>query len=269
MFKLPTSLFLAATLLAACTSRHQASDAAPDIVPTENARAKQMLQGIWTDAETGQVSFRVVGDTIFYPDSTMTHTAFRIVGDSICLGDNDVRYAIVTQTDNIFTFENQNGDQVRLHRSTTPLDTLAFATKTVTPAKTLTQVRKTDGVAMAGDKRLHWYIALNPTRYRVNHTTYNDEGVAVENTFYDNLAHLSVYLGTKAIFSRDIRKTLYSGTLPQHFISSAILDDFTFQRADNTGLHFTAKLCIPDEASCYMVDTHISTKGEISLSINE
>ncbi len=258
---------LTAMLFAACSSQPAAPAASRDDVEAENVKAKQMLQGIWTDAETGQVTFRVVGDTIVYPDSTMSHTAFRIVGDSISLGTRDVRYAIVTLTDNVFAFENQNGDQVRLHRSVMPEDTLAFMGRISTVPMPVTEVRKTDGVVMAGGKRLHWYIALNPTRYRVSHTTYNDEGVAVESTFFDNLVHLSVYDGTRAIFSRDIRKTLFQGKVPEQFLSSAVLGDMVYDHADAHGIHFYAKLCIPDDASCYMVDTEVRTDGQMRLQV--
>ena len=36
----------------------------------EDREAKALMQGVWVDAETEDVSFRVAGDTIFYADSS-------------------------------------------------------------------------------------------------------------------------------------------------------------------------------------------------------
>ena len=48
-----------------------------DNVPKEDKRAKSMLEGIWTDADVGNVVFMVKGDTVYYPDSTLQPVEFR------------------------------------------------------------------------------------------------------------------------------------------------------------------------------------------------
>ena len=53
-----------------------------------------MLQGIWVDSETGDVSFQVKGDTIFYSDTTSMPAYFKVVGDSLILGSG-TSYGIV------------------------------------------------------------------------------------------------------------------------------------------------------------------------------
>ena len=38
---------------------------------------------------------------------------------------------------------------------------------------------------------------------------------------------------------------------------------------DKNGVHFNATLCIPDEASCYLVETIIGFDGQLSLKLLE
>lgn len=64
-------------LLLSCSSKSGSS--APSGAKessTESKEAKAMLQGIWIDAETEEVSFRAVGDSIFYPDTISQPTFF-------------------------------------------------------------------------------------------------------------------------------------------------------------------------------------------------
>ena len=55
MKKLTTIIMLAAALMG-CNSQSGSS-------PAESKEAKQMLQGVWVDAETGDVSFQVKGES--------------------------------------------------------------------------------------------------------------------------------------------------------------------------------------------------------------
>ena len=64
-------------LLAGCSGQQEQATS------EENREAKALMQGVWVDAETEDVSFRVAGDTIFYADSTSMPAYFKIVGDSL------------------------------------------------------------------------------------------------------------------------------------------------------------------------------------------
>ena len=86
-------------LLMSCQWKNQDIDTV-----SESVEAKALLQGIWIDSETEEVSFRAKGDTIYFPDSVNQPSYFRIVGDSIALGSN--RYEIVKQSENTFWFVN-------------------------------------------------------------------------------------------------------------------------------------------------------------------
>ena len=106
-------LLLLATLLSC-----QRKSVNAEVSVAENKQAKGMMQGVWIDAETEEVSFRVKGDTVFFPDSTSQPAYFRIVEDSIQLGNTS--YPIVKQTAHLFVFKNPNGDVVKLQKSTDP-----------------------------------------------------------------------------------------------------------------------------------------------------
>ncbi len=235
--------------------------------PEESKEAKSLLQGIWIDGETGEVSFRAKGDTIYYPDSTSVPAHFMIVNDSLVLGDQ--HYPILKQAPHLFWFRNQAGDVVKLEKSDDPNDALVF---THEEAKTLTMVselQKTDSVVIFGDQRYHWYIAINPTRYRVSKTSYNDDGVGVENVYYDNIIHISIYKGGDRLFSSDFKKQMYEDLIPETFLSQAILGNMEYDRVDQQGLHFNATLCVPDGAACYLVETNISFDGHLTTKLME
>ena len=233
----------------------------------ENRVAKALMQGVWVDAETEVVSFRVSGDTIFYADSTSMPACFKIIGDSLTLSSG-TSYAIEKQTAHLFWFRNQNGDLIKLEKSEEPEDASAF-TNDQPKVMTYTHQVKTDSVVNFGGDRYHWYIAINPTRYKVSRHTFNEDGMEVENVYYDNIMHISVYRGGDRIYSSDFRKQQYEKLVPVSFLNEAILANMEYSKADAAGLHFNATLCIPDGASCYLVETLISYKGEMTMKLLE
>lgn len=226
-----------------------------------------MLQGVWVDAETGDVSFQVKGDTIFYSDTTSMPAYFKIIGDSLVLGSG-TSYAVVKQSPNLFWFTNQNGDMVKLQKSDDPAVGLEFV-RDEPLVLTYTQQVKKDSVVMFNGERYHWYVAINPTKYKVVSRTYNDDGLEVENVYYDNIMHISVFHGSRQLFSSDIRKQDYKKLIPANFLEEAILSAMDFTHIDAEGLHFNATVCRPDGASCYMVDTQIAFTGQQTMKLLE
>ena len=122
---------------------------------------------------------------------------------------------------------------------------------------------------MYNGERYHWYIAINPTKYKVVKRSYNDDGLEVENVYYDNIMHISVFHGAHQIFSSDFKKQMYSKIVPAGFLDEAVLGAMDFSHIDADGLHFDATLCIPDGASCYMVDTQIAFTGKQTMNLLE
>lgn len=233
----------------------------------ENKEAKAMLQGIWVDEESEDVTFKMKGDTVYYPDTTSVPVYFCIMNDTLNLrGNTLVKYPIVKQAAHVFWFKNQNGDIVKLRRSDDPNDALLFVHKQA-KVLTLNHVVKKDTVIVHGGERYHCYVYVNPTRYKVIKTTYNDDGVEVDNVYYDNIIHVSVFHGAEQLYSRDFNKRMFGRLIPSRFLSQAILSDMDFDNVDNQGFHFDATICIPDGASCYMVGAIINFKGEMSMEL--
>lgn len=238
----------------------------PDATPAEDKEAKGLLQGIWVDEESESVAFKVEGDSVFYPDDTSMPTSFKIVGDTLIMGNPPSRYPIQKQTANSFWFTNQAGDVIRLAKSTDPNTALAFVHEKL-KVISLTEVLKKDTVVMYGGERYHCYIAINPTKYKVIRKTYNDDGVEVDNVYYDQIIHVSVYHGAEQLYSRDFKKSMFAHLVPERFLSQAVLSNIDYSSVGSDGFHFDATLCIPDAASCYLLDAVISFDGEMRMEV--
>ena len=234
---------------------------------TDDKEAKAMLQGVWVDEESGDVSFRVSGDTIFFSDETSMPTYFRISADSLYLGSG-ATYGIVKQTKYQFWFNNQNGDLLKLQKSDSTEDA-AELEHDAPSVMTYTHQVKIDSVVSYNNNRYHWYIAINPTKYKVTKRSYNEDGLEVENVYYDNIMHISVFQGAHKIFSSDFHKKQYQGLVPAAFLDEAILANMEYSSSDAEGLHFNATLYIPDGATCYMVESTISYTGALSMKLVE
>lgn len=245
----------------------QTNNASSVDVGKESPEAKALLQGIWLENESEEVSFRAKGDTIFYPDSTSLPAYFKVVGDTFLLGQN--KYSILKLSSHLFWFRNQMGDVVKLKKSDDPNDVLDFVREQPKVMNALKEVLKTDSVVIYNGERYHWYIAINPTKYKVTKASYNDDGVGVENVYYDNIIHISVFNGAKRLFSSDFSKKMYQNHVPEQFLSQSILGNMQFDHVDASGFHFIATICIPDGASCYMISTDIGLDGAMSMKLLE
>jgi len=232
----------------------------------ENTEAKRLLQGIWKDMESDDVAFRVEGDTLFYPDSTSLPTYFKIVGDSLVLGSNS--YFIEKQSAHLFWFHNQVGDLVKLEKSEEAADTIVFVTDKPKPL-IVTKLTKRDTVVFWKGERYHNYIDISPTTYKVYVQSYNDDGVAVKNLYYDNTIHIGVYHGKQKLFGRDFRKDQFARLVPAEFLKSSVLSNMEYVGVDASGFQFAATICIPDGASCYMVRITVGHDGKVSQRLEE
>lgn len=251
-------------VISACTRK----EASISGVASESKEAKSLLQGIWIDQETENVVFEVEGDTVFYPDSTSQPAYFKIVADTMILGSSATKYALVKQTPHIFWFINQAGDTIKLVKSEEEMDTLHFSHK-APEVMTITEVTKYDTVVSYDNKRYHCYVAINPTKYKVVSTSYNEDGVEVSNVYYDNIVHVSVFNGNTRLFGKNFQKSEFVRFVPENFLSQAILIDMKYDRTDAEGFHFNATLCTPHAASCYLVETVISFQSKLSMKLIE
>lgn len=256
------SILSAMSLFAGCKDKAQ-----PKAEASEDKASKTMMQGIWVDNEMEDVVFKMRGDTIFYPDTTSQPAYFKVIEDTLFIG-NSAKYPILKLSKNIFWFKNQNSDVVKLVKSNKPEDENAFIHEKP-KAEIVTKKMKTDTVVVYNNERYHCYIAINPTTYKVIKSVYNDDGVKVDNVYFDNIIHISVFKGAEKLYSRDFNKQMYSTFVPSNFLSQAVLSNIEFNRVDSKGFHFNAIVCIPDGASCYMLDTRIMFDGTMSMELIE
>ena len=234
----------------------------------ESKEAKQLLQGVWSDEEAESIVFLMKGDSVYYPDSTSQPTYFAIVDDQLVLMSTDAHYHIEKQTSHVFWFKNQSGDIVRLVKSDEPLPD-EFARGGHERVMTYTEVVKQDSVVVYDNNRYHWYVAINPTKYKVSRPTINEDGMEVENVYYDNIIHLSIFEGSTQLFSRDFRRQQFADKVPAQILQQSILNNMEFAKVDANGFHFNISVCAPDDASCYLIDQTVSFSGKSSVKLLE
>jgi len=231
---------------------------------TEDIAAKKMLQGVWLNDDEEEPAFRVVGDTIFYPDSTSQPVYFQIIHDTLMLHSaNLAKYIIVKQAPHLFVFKNQNGDVVRCVK-TTDKSYLNYFETSRPQALNQGKLIKRDSVVIYGNDRYHWYIQVNPTSYKVAKPTYNDDGVEVDNIYYDNIVHVSLFRGATKLYSRDFRKRDFSQHIPVGVLRQSILSDIVYTGATPKGFHFAANVSVPDSPTSYILNMVIDFHGKAS-----
>lgn len=255
-------LFLILALIALSGCGHRSSQ---DSVPEESRKAKQLLQGIWADEETEAVIFKMQGDSVFYPDTTSMTAYFRVVDDTLYIGS--ASYHIEKQTEHVLWFKGVDDEVVKLIKLASTEEEYARNVFEQSPAQvqTLTEVVKNDTVVFYDGHRYHLYIAINPTKYKVVRHTLNDDGLEVENVYYDNIVHLSIFQGSTQVFSKDFRKQMYQQQIASDFLDQAVLTNMEYGRTDTDGFHLNTSLCQPGDASCYLVENVISFKGQLSI----
>lgn len=231
----------------------------------ENSAAKKMLQGIWLNDDEDDVAFRVKGDTIYYPDSTSQPVYFYIMGDTLVMkGANVVKYPIVKQAAHIFQFRIQNGDIVKLIKTNDQSYLRQFSQERPLALNQNTLIKR-DTVLVHADEKFHLYVQVNPTTYKVYKSSYNDDGVEVDNVYYDNIVNINIFQGARKLFGRDFHKEDFAKKVPSEFLKQAILSDISFVKIDHEGIHYMAILAMPDSSMSYQVELVVSHDGKFRL----
>lgn len=117
--------------------------------------------------------------------------------------------------------------------------------------------------------RYRGYVYINPSSIKVMRPGVSEEGIGVDNVYYDNIIHICVYEGKKSLFAKDIRKQMFQGVVPDAFLQGSILSDMDFLRVDADGYHYQATVCIPDEALSYLVHLTATPQGDLSFELVE
>ena len=103
---------------------------------------------------------------------------------------------------------------------------------------------------------------MNPTSYKVAKPTYNDDGVEVDNIYYDNIVHVSLFRGATKLYSRDFRKRDFSQHIPAGVLRQSILSDIVYTGATPKGFHFAANVSVPDSPTSYILNMVIDFQGK-------
>lgn len=236
-----------------------------EITFEEDTAAKKMLQGVWLNDDEDDVAFRVKGDTIYYPDSTSQPTYFYIISDTLVMkGANEVRYPIIKQATHLFEFKNSNGDLVKLVKTQDASYLKQFQQEHPVSLNQNTLIKR-DTVVREGEDKYHLYVQVNPTTYKVYKSSYNDDGVEVDNVYYDNIVNLNVFHGATKVFSRDFHKDDFDKKVPASFLRQAILSDVVFDKIDKEGIHYLVILALPDSSLSYQVKITVSFNGRLKI----
>ena len=253
-------MMMLATAITSCGGRQGNPADAP-----ESLEAKQLLQGVWVDDDTEDVVFKIQGDSVFYADSTSVPSYFKVVGDTLYIGST-ARYHIEKHTEHVLWFRGQNDELMKLNKDDDLKDDFQ---REDTKVLTLTSVLKRDTVVFWNNERYHLYIAINPTKYKVTRHTLNEDGLDVENVYYDNIIHLSIFRGDRQLFSKDFRKQQYQKRVPEQLLAQSVLNDLQYDKTDAKGFHLNASICVPGDASCYLVENVISFDGKQTTNLLE
>lgn len=236
----------------------------------EDQAAKKELQGVWMNDETEDVAFRLKGDSVYFPDSTIAAQRFLVVGDTFVMdGANRTKYAIVKRTAHLFQFVNAAGEVVKLVKTPDKSFDKLFENQAQPVSVNQGRLIKTDTVVFYNDEKYHCYVQVNPTSYKVLRPSYNDDGMEVDNAYYDNIVHLAIYHGSQKLISRDFKKEDFKSLVPENVLRQSVFSDIVFNSMAADGIHYFAVLAIPGTSTSFMVELIVSYEGRLSKRIRE
>lgn len=229
--------------------------------------AKQLFQGVWLDDSSDMPVFLVEGDSIHYTDPNAIPVAFKIIRDSIYfLGQDTIAYKIMRQGENTFWMQTDTEEVMKLYRSEDENDELAFhPDQSVEMLSVIQEKMEKDSIIMFNDVRYRGYVFINPTKYKVVRTMYDEMGIGFERVYYDNIIHICVYQGAQELYGRDVNKQLFADFIEPEVLSSVILSDMDFMGVDEDGYHYRAILTVPDTFVSYYMNLNISPQGQLNI----
>lgn len=224
------------------------------VMPKENFEAKSLLQGIWVDDLTEDVVFKIDGDTIHYPDNTSQSVGFKIIGDTFVVGNTPDKYYISSLSANVFSFTDNTGEMLNLVKSKIESDSAFFKEKVAQPI-IIGQLIKRDTIVYYNNTRYRIYTTINPSKYKVCKSALNEDGIKVENVYYDNIINIAVFIGRDKQYSHNFNKNEFANSIPAAILKRSVFGNMDFVNIDKDGFHFRATIGVPDEPGAYVVDT--------------
>ena len=129
-----------------------------------------------------------------------------------------------------------------------------------------TEVTKRDSIVNYNGSRYRAYVYINPSKMRVIKTIYTEDGISMDNVYYDNVMHICVYEGKKSLFASDITKQMFESVVPADFLVQAILSDTKFVKVDRNGFHYQAVLSIPESSIYSIANLTVSFSGKLTIT---
>lgn len=255
-----------AAIMTACSSKEAKQEA--DL--KEDLLAKEMLQGFWVDEDTELPVMRIEGDSFHYTSSSQP-MAFKVMGDSLfLLGQRDtISYKILKKSERELWIQSIFGDEVRYSKTSYEEDLLAFDTESEKEIRNTAEQTQKDSVVIYQNKRYRGYVFVNPTQMKVIKSGYDDTGLLMDKTYFDNIIYLCVYQDKNQLWGSNIEKKLFNDLLSEDEVDGCILEDADFVGVDQNGYHFRLDLNVPDSYLGYHVSLTVSKDGETSSRLIE
>ena len=226
---------------------------------------KSQLQGVWLDRNTESPVLKIEGDTIVYASKNDSRMPYKLVNDTLfVMGLHTVAYPVLEQSEHSLCFKTAVGDEMSLYKyedADITIDELE-----ISELKPITEVIKRDSIIREGKKRYHGYITINPTTIKVVRPGVTEDGLSIDNVYYDNIIHICVYEGKQQLCGKDIKRTMFEGIVPSEFLSVSILQDMEFVGYRNNAFMFRATLSVPD-GPCFYAEVQIDENNEIKIEL--
>ena len=249
-------------LMSSCSGQPQKKEE----MEKEDLIAKEWLQGTWIDDMTETPLFTAKGDTIYYIDEPAVPVAFKIIEDTLkTYGRKVSNYHIKKQGKSFIWIQSFMGDILQLSKAENSQDSLWIPRQT--PKEKTDNVISKDNVVHYNNQRFRGYVYINPTNIKVHQAEITEEGLEIENIYYDNIIHICVYEGKNKLFGRDMKKQDFESLIPAEYYQRAILSDMEFGGVNAKGYQYQATLCIPNSASCYLINISITKDGDITYEL--
>ena len=164
-----------------------------------------------------------------------------------------------------FWFHSLADEVIKLHKSENAEDSLVFTSREVEVISTTPEVIKKDSIVTYKNTRYRGYVYINPSKMKVFKTSYSENGISVDNVYYDNVIHICVYEGKKMLFGQDITKKMFADIFPAEMLDQAILADMNFMGVDSKGYHYQATLGIPESSVYNLVNMIIGFDNTMNI----
>lgn len=258
-------ILLVVWLSAALAACGRTDDNSPNAMEEKSALMASFMQGVWIDDDSGAPFIKVRGDSIYFASRVNVPIAYRVEGDTLIIyGGEAAKYLIDMMDESTFRFFTASGDLMSLHKSEN--DTLNFGSLVQSPVPEHEVIEK-DSVIFSQGVRYRGYVYINSTDIKVSSPYFSEDGMYMDNVFFDNVIHICVYQGTQRLFGKDIRREMFEGIVPDDYLRYSILDDMNFIGVSPRGYTYSATICSPGSPSCYCVEVFVSKEGELKLTL--